>query len=223
MKKLVFIIIFLFIFGGLLGNKLIKERKNTGEFDFQFAIEGIKKKHLDAIDIIYILLNRPRFKADINWINFMQKSDNENKSLHLKTSEYLMKTIFTDPYFHEAKMYGGYIYITSVENTSQIKFKDMIDLTSKLLPPESLQMRHLTFLYIMSFGNEAPLSKITEIENEILTPYASIQFFKYFIHLYKKKNMQNDVKRIYRLAINKKNQNDVDEGFKKKALQILSE
>ena len=178
MKIRILIIFILLISGGMLKISLEKEKRKLGEFDYKFIFEGIKKNYIDAVDIIFILMNRPRFKADINWINFIQKADSINKSVNFKTSNYFMKTVYADPYFHEAKVYGGYIYTISVAESSESLFKDMLRITNSLAP-NSMYLRHLTFLYLMNYNPTISNEETSLIEKEILTPESSIQYYKY--------------------------------------------
>lgn len=98
--------------GGRLNSKTTKKKLRwVGVFDYKPAAEGIANNYIDAVDLLYIMLNRPRFKADVQLDKFYAEYGRYFwKNKRNVRREFLLKTAFTDPYFTEAQLFGGTIY-----------------------------------------------------------------------------------------------------------------
>ncbi|MBP7653787.1 hypothetical protein KA977_10210 [Candidatus Dependentiae bacterium] len=215
MKKYYLIIIIFILCGGLFGNFLSINFRKMGKSGYQFISAGIKNNHLDAIDMIYILSNRQRFKADINWINFVQCIEQEDEHREKMSIKYLLKTVYTDPFFRDAQLYGTMIYTFS-SNKSEFVIKEILKLSDKI-DANSVYTKQIAFIYLLN-NKDITLPEILNIEKELLKPDSPLEYYKLFVYFYKKKNFVEHAKRIYKSALQKPN---LPQDFVESALEEL--
>ena len=203
MKKISIIltIIILLAAGGLTQKLLKKKYADFGIFDYKYTAEGLANDYIDAVDLLYIMLNRPRFKADVNWINFMQNTDDIfEKTNENVRREYLLKTAFTDPYFTEAQMFGGLIFAT-YSNKNVEPVAELLRLANTIAPNSRYTVQ-LTSVFLLTSKKNISIEEIEKIEYELLgSGAAPIQFYKLFRLFYKKRNMNAQLFRLYTLIL----------------------
>lgn len=220
MKKIPAIItlIILLAAGGLTQKQLKKNYAEFGVFDYKYTAEGIANNYIDAVDLLYIMLNRPRFKADVNWINFMQNTDDIfEKTKENVRREFLLKTAFTDPYFTEAQLFGGTIYAAYSDKNIQT-VAELLKLTNAIAP-NSRHSVQLTSVFLLTSKKNITVEEIEKIENELLGSGSSpIQFYKLFRLFYKKRNMNAQLWRLYNLILAR---DDFPDDFKKSVIEEM--
>ncbi len=210
-------ILLLFAIGGIFKTNLNSKVKEFGSFDYKFTNEGIKKNFIDAIDLLFIITNHIRFKADINWINFIQNIQLTERKTDEEQKKYIMKTVYTDPYFSDAQLFGGILFTTFSNENNNI-LSNLISLAERITP-NSIITKNLTCIYLMNYKQNITEAELDEIERTMLKPNCAFEYYKLFKFFYKKKKMSFRLKRIYALALLRK---DITPEFSKEAKKELN-